>query len=59
MAGENSWRDFYSWGYMPLIENNLPPSDGVQMGPYGWGWASCYDCVAAGGTLTAPDFWEE
>lgn len=59
VSGAPYWRDFYDMGYMPLIENNLPPSDGVQMGPYGWGWASCYDCVAAGGTLTAPDFWEE
>ena len=59
MAGENSWRDFYSWGYMPLIPNTLPNSDPSMEGPYGWGAARCYDCFAAGGTQDVPDFWEE
>ena len=55
--GQPAWPDYYNMGYMPLIENNLPDPD-PNFGPYGWGWASCYDCVAAGGTLTVPDFWE-
>ena len=55
--GVPAWPDYYKMGYMPLIENNLNDEDDTK-GPYGWGWAACYDCVAAGGTLTAPDFWE-
>ena len=49
--------EFYSMGYMPLIANTLPESD-ADLGPYGWGPATCYDCVAAGGFQTQPDFWE-
>lgn len=57
MPGSPSWPDFYAMGYQPLIENHLEDGD-TDKGPYGWGWPSCYDCVAAGGTLIAPDFWE-
>lgn len=53
-----TWAEFYQMGYMPLIENTLPDPD-PNYGPYGWGWPSCYDCVAAGGTLERPDFWED
>ena len=59
LIGENSWRDYYDKGYMPLIPNTLPNSDPSEEGPYGWGEARCYDCFAAGGTLDVPDFWEE
>ena len=59
LIGENSWRDYYNKGYMPLIPNTLPNSDPSEEGPYGWGEARCYDCFAAGGTQDVPDFWEE
>lgn len=59
IPGEPAWREFYDMGYMPLVENTLPPVEGQEMGPYGWGWDSCYDCIAAGGTQTRPDFWED
>ncbi len=59
LIGENSWRDYYNKGYMPLIPNTLPNSDPEEEGPYGWGEARCYDCFAAGGTQDVPDFWEE
>ena len=49
--------EFYDMGYMPLIENTLPESD-ADFGPYGWGAPYCYDCIAAGGFQTQPDFWE-
>ena len=58
IAGGTCFKDFYEMGYMPLIENNLPESD-ADLGPYGWGPAYCYDCFAAGGTQTRPDFWED
>jgi hypothetical protein len=56
--GEPYWLDFYDMGYMPLVENHLEDGD-TEKGPYGWGWASCYDCIAAGGTQDMPDFWDE
>ena len=58
IPGGTCYRDFYDMGYMPLIENHLPESD-ADLGPYGWGPAYCYDCIAAGGTQTRPDFWED
>ena len=58
ISGGAWWGEFYEMGYMPLVENTLPPSD-ADFGPYGWGPLTCYDCIAAGGTQTRPDFWEE
>ena len=57
--GRFGWQDYYSWGYMPLIENTKIDYDPEKEGKYGWGPANCYDCIAAGGKLDAPDFWEE
>ena len=51
------WGDFYGRGYLPLWENPNENYDPKKEGPYGWGSARCYDCVAAGGTLTPPDYW--
>jgi len=47
---------YYEAGYRPL-EYTETPREGE--GNYGWGPAQCFDCVAAGGTLTRPDFWED
>ena len=56
---EKDYRDFYNRGYLPLIENTNENRDPELEGPYGWGDKRCYDCVAAGGTKTKPDFWDE
>ena len=57
IPGGTCYRDFYDMGYMPLVENTLPESE-ADLGPYGWGAPYCYDCIAAGGFQTQPDFWE-
>ena len=57
ISGGPWFGEFYQMGYMPLIANNLPDSE-ADYGPYGWGPANCYDCIAAGGTQKQPDFWE-
>ena len=49
----------YEQGWLPLVENTKPDRDPEWEGDYGWGAPRCYDCVAAGGTLTIPDFWDE
>ena len=56
---EKDYRDFYDRGYLPLVENTNENRDPELEGPYGWGAPRCYDCVAAGGTKTKPDFWDE
>ena len=56
---EKDYRDFYNRGYLPLVENTNENRDPELEGPYGWGAPRCYDCVAAGGTKTKPDFWDE
>ena len=58
MPGEPAWPDYYQMGYMPVEENSLPDPD-PNFGPYGWASAPCYDCLAAGGFQTRPDFWED
>ena len=55
-AGLPGWREYYQWGYLPLAAN---PSPDEKSGPYGWGEARCYDCIAAYGTQERPDFWED
>ena len=50
---------YYSNDYRPLVENTMSNSDPEQYGPYGWGPRYCYDCTAAGGTKTRPDYWDE
>ena len=55
----DKWNDFYNYGYLPLIPNPNPEYDQTIEGPYGWGPKYCYDCTAAGGTKTRPDFWDE
>ena len=55
---DGGWLAFYQMGFLPLIENTLPDPD-PNYGPYGWGGAPCYDCIAAGGTQEKPDFWED
>ena len=50
--------DYYGYGYLPLRENPKTDYNPEEEGPYGWGPRYCYDCVAAGGTLTKPDYWD-
>ena len=60
VPGGTCYRDFYEMGYQPLIKNTLPEAaENDDLGPYGWGAANCYDCIAAGGFQEKPDFWEE
>ena len=54
--GIPGWREYYERGYLPLEEYTGSDS---ERGPYGWGEARCYDCIAAGGTQERPDFWED
>ena len=54
---EENYQRLYQAGFTILEEHN-PPQEGDD-GPYGWGPPECYDCTAAGGTLTRPDFWED
>ena len=56
---EKDYRYYYEFGYLPLVENTKEDRDPEVEGPYGWGAKRCYDCVAAGGTTTKPDFWDE
>ena len=50
------YRMYYEVGYT-VLDHTDSPREGE--GEYGWGPLQCYDCVAAGGTLTRPDFWED
>ena len=53
---EDKYRMYYESGWTVLSQVEVPKEG---EGKYGWGPQSCYDCTAAGGTLTRPDFWEE
>ena len=53
------YSDYYARGYLPLVENTMANYDPSLYGPYGWGPRACYDCIAAGGTKTRPDYWDE
>ena len=50
------YRMYYNSGYT-VLDYTETPEEG--QGQYGWGPRQCYDCTAAGGTLTRPDFWED
>lgn len=50
---QEEWPRFYGMGYMP-IETIL--SENGNGSVVGWGEARCWDCIAAGGTLTKPAF---
>ena len=50
------YKMYYDSGFT-VLDYTDTPREGE--GPYGWGPPQCYDCVAAGGTLTRPDFWED
>ena len=56
---ERQYAEYWERRYMPLCRNNNPDYDPEEQGPYGWGSPVCYDCVAAGGTKTKPDFWDD
>lgn len=50
------YKMYYEAGFT-VLEHTDSPREGE--GEYGWGPPSCYDCTAAGGTLTRPEFWED
>ena len=50
------YKMYYESGYT-VLDYTESPREGE--GQYGWGPPQCYDCTAAGGTLTRPDFWED
>ena len=50
------YKMYYDSGFT-VLDYTETPREGE--GPYGWGPPQCYDCTAAGGTLTRPDFWED
>ncbi len=54
----NFYTGLWKIGYLPLVENK-PGYDPKVEGPYGWGPRRCYDCTAAGGTQTKPDYWDD
>ena len=56
---EKQYTEYWERGFLPLCRNNNPDRDPDLQGPYGWGGRSCYDCRAAGGTKTKPDFWDD
>ena len=56
---ERQYEEYWDRRYVPLCRNNNPERDPELEGPYGWGAPACYDCVAAGGTKTKPDFWDD
>jgi hypothetical protein len=50
------YKIYYEAGYT-VLDKTDNPREGE--GEYGWGPAQCYDCTAAGGTLTRPVYWED
>ena len=54
-----NYREDYENGFYPIDYMSLPSKDGEgdAEGIY-WGPLRCIDCVAAGGTLEKPSFWQ-
>ena len=50
---------YYDAGWTVLDHTFEPQESKHQYGEYAWGPLQCFDCTAAGGTLTKPDFWED
>ena len=57
LEDKDLYKAYYEMAWWPLVENTNPDRNPEVEGPYGWGEARCYDCVAAGGTKEQPPYW--